>query len=73
MDLRFLAHLQLFDVGGVLLSRIVQLTALTQSLVVHRQPHCLHVHNLVVGNGGLGEKRKTLLEGLQQYTAIFAM
>lgn len=58
MDLRFLAHLQLFDMGGVLLSWIVQLTALTQCLVVHRQPHCLHVHDLIVGNSGLDTKEK---------------
>lgn len=42
--------------GGVLLARVVQLAALTQRLVVDRQRHCLHVHELVVGDGHLVEE-----------------
>ncbi|KAG9350640.1 hypothetical protein JZ751_024529 [Albula glossodonta] len=42
-----------FNVSGVLLPRVVQLAALTQGLVVDRQGHCLHVHDLVIGYGGL--------------------
>lgn len=43
--------------GGILLARVVQLTALTQSLVVDGQGDRLHVHELVVGDGGLKDKR----------------
>lgn len=39
--------------GSVLLAWVVQLAALTQSLVVDWQGYCLHVHELVVGDGGL--------------------
>lgn len=53
MRLRFFAHLKVFDVGAVLLSRVVLLTALAQCLVVDRQRDRLHVHDLVVGDGGL--------------------
>lgn len=53
MRLGYFAHLKVFDVRGVLLSRVVQFTALTQRLIVHRQRYRLHVHDLVVGDGGL--------------------
>lgn len=43
--------------GGVLLAWVVQLTALTQSLIVDGQSYCLHVHELVVGDGGLVSKQ----------------
>ncbi len=42
--------------SGVLLAWIVQLTALTQSLVVDWQNHRLHVHELVVRDGRLVEE-----------------
>lgn len=44
--------------GGVLLAWVVQLTALTQSLVVDRQGHGLHVHELVVRDGRLVEEER---------------
>ncbi len=53
MRLGHFAHLKVFDVRGVLLSRVVQFTALTQRLIVHRQRYRLHVHDLVIGDGGL--------------------
>lgn len=65
MDLWLLAHLELFDVSGILLSWIVQLTALTQRLVVHGQSHCLHVHDLVVGNSGLEGKGEIYKSAIQ--------
>lgn len=42
--------------GGILLAWVIQLTALTQSLVVHWQGHRLHVHELVVRDGCLVEE-----------------
>ncbi len=53
MRLGLFTHLKVFDVRGVLVSRVVQFTALTQRLIVHRQRYRLHVHDLVVGDGGL--------------------
>lgn len=53
MRLRFFTHLKVFDVCGVLLSGVVQFTALTERLIVHWQRYRLHVHDLVVGDGGL--------------------
>lgn len=44
--------------GGVLLARVVQLAALTQSLVVDRQSYSLHVHELVVRDSRLVEEVK---------------
>ena len=41
--------------GGVLLPGVVQFTALAQSLVVDRQGHSVHVHQLVVRDSGLVE------------------
>lgn len=56
--------------GGVLLARIVQLAALTQRLVVDRQRHGLHVHELVVGDGHLGEEvDMRLLVGVNELRA----
>lgn len=48
-----LAALQLAHVGRVLLAGVVQLAALAQHLEVHGQGRRLHVHHLVVGDGGL--------------------
>lgn len=56
MDVRLLRQLQVSHMGGVLLPRVIQFTALTQSLVVDRQGHGLHVHELVVGDGRLEEE-----------------
>lgn len=39
--------------SSVLLTRIIQFTALTQGLVVDGQGYGLHVHELVVGDGRL--------------------
>lgn len=64
MDGGLLRELQVPDVGGVLLARVVQLAALAQSLVVDGQGYGLHVHELVVGDGGLASKQqKHKLEG----------
>ena len=49
-----LRQLEVPHAGGVLLAQVVQLAALTQGLVVDGQRHRLHVHDLVVGDGGLG-------------------
>lgn len=44
--------------SSVLLTRIIQFTALTQGLVVDGQGYGLHVHELVVGDGRLqGEQQ----------------
>lgn len=59
MNIGLLRQLQVSDVGGVLPAWVVQLTALTQCLVVDGQGYCLHVHELVVGNGGLESKQQT--------------
>lgn len=48
-----LAPLQLTHVRCVLLAGIIEFAALAQHLEVHRQRRCLHVHQLVVGDGGL--------------------
>lgn len=48
-----LAPLQLTHVRCVLLARVIEFAALAQHLEVHRQRRCLHVHQLVVGDGGL--------------------
>lgn len=48
-----LASLQLTHVRCILLARVVQLTALAEHLKVHGQRSCLHVHQLVIGDGGL--------------------
>ena len=53
VHIRLLVALQLAHVGGILLARVIQLAALAQHLEVHRQRGCLHVHHLVVGDGGL--------------------
>lgn len=50
-------QLQVAHVSGVLLAGVVQLAALTQSLVVHGQGYGLHVHELVVADGRLVVKR----------------
>lgn len=50
---------------GVLLSRVVQLTALAQGLVVDGQRRRLHVQDLVVRYGALG-KRVVCLLGLHR-------
>lgn len=49
-----LASLQLTHVRCVLLARVIEFAALTQHLEVHGQRRRLHVHQLVVGDGGLG-------------------
>lgn len=56
MNIGLFRQLQISYVGGVLLTWVVQFTALTQSLVVDRQGHGLHVHQLVVGDSGLVEE-----------------
>lgn len=48
-------HLQLLDMCGILVPRLVQLAVLTQGLVVHGQHHRLHVHARVVRDGHLRE------------------
>lgn len=53
LDVGLVTALQLPDVGRVLLAWVVQLAALTQSLEIHGQRRCLHVHGLVEGDGGL--------------------
>lgn len=56
--------------GGVLLARVVQLAALAQRLVVDRQRHRLHVHELVVGDGHLVEEVEIrLLVGVNESRA----
>lgn len=44
--------------SSVLLTRIIQFTALTQGLVVDGQGYGLHVHELVVGDGRLQGKQQ---------------
>lgn len=56
VDVGLFWQLQVPHVGDVLLPRVVQFTALTQCLVVDRQRHSMHVHQLVVGDSGLGEE-----------------
>lgn len=56
MNNRLLWQLQVSHVGGVLLAWVIQLTALTQSLVIDRQGYRLHVHELVVRDGRLAEE-----------------
>lgn len=64
MNIRLLWQLQISHVGGVLLPWVVQFTALTQRLVVDRQGHSVHVHQLVVGDSGLvGEDRVRKTDG----------
>lgn len=53
MNIRLFWQLQISHVGGVLLPWVIQFAALTQSLVVDRQGHGVHVHQLVVGDSGL--------------------
>lgn len=56
MNTRLLWQLQVPHVGSVLLAWVVQLTALTQGLVMDRQRYRLHVHELVVRDGRLAEE-----------------
>lgn len=66
-----LGQLQVSHVGGVLLARVVQLAALTQSLVVDRQNHSLHVHELVVRDSRLLEKvkvREVIIINIREYS-----
>lgn len=56
MNVTLFRQLQISHVGGVLLPWVVQFTALTQSLVVDRQGHGMHVHQLVVRDSGLVEE-----------------
>lgn len=56
MDIGLFRQLQVAHVGDVLLPWVVQFAALTQSLVVDRQGHSMHVHQLIVGDSGLGEE-----------------
>lgn len=48
-----LASLQLTHMRCILLARVVELTAFTEHLKVHGQGSCLHVHQLVIGDGRL--------------------
>lgn len=48
-----LTTLQLAHVGSVLLAWVVQLAALIEHVEVHGQGGRLHVHHLVIGDGGL--------------------
>lgn len=60
--------------GGVLLARVIQLAALAQRLVVDRQRHRLHVHELVVGDGHLVEEVDIrLLVGVRELRARSGM
>lgn len=52
-----LASLQLTHVRRILLARVVEFTALAEHLKVHWQGSCLHVHQLVIGDGGLPGSR----------------
>lgn len=56
MNVPLFWQLQISHMGGVLLPWVVQFTALTQSLVVDRQGHRVHVHQLVVRDSGLVEE-----------------
>lgn len=58
MDIGLFRQLQISHMGGVLLTWVVQFTALTQSLVVDGQGHSLHVHQLVVRDSGLVEEER---------------
>lgn len=58
LDGQLCAELQVFDVGGVLLTRVVQLTALTERLEMHRQRCCLHMHRLIVRDGALDREEE---------------
>lgn len=71
MRLRLFSHLEVFDVCGVLLSRVVQFTALTQRLVMHRQRYRLHVHDLVVGDGGLERVSHTVKTTQAGFRLVF--
>lgn len=67
-----LGQLQVSHVRGVLLARVVQLAALTQSLVVDRQSYSLHVHELVVRDSRLVEeiKVKEIIKLISENTAV---
>lgn len=55
------AELQVFNIRSVLLTRIIQLTALTERLEVHRQ-HCrLNMHRLIVRDGALHREEEDAL------------
>lgn len=71
-NILLLGQLQVSYVGGVLLARVVQLAALTQSLVVDRQSYSLHVHELVVRDSRLVEEVKMgeLTKLISENTAV---
>lgn len=56
--IRLLASLQLAHVRCILLARVIQFAALAEHLEVHWQWSCLHVHQLVIGDGGLQGTRQ---------------